>query len=166
MYKPRPTTVLHHYSFSQKVAVGRADLICVIVSHAHLFVWFVRVFDNVSIESRFVLCMTLNSKDYFTQTMVCYGLSINSSTKPSSTIFFLLAEGEHNGGGQGPPISLPLPKTSREDLRLDGYLKYPYAVKTLYIYKHPCLLRDSNPTPTAQQSASLTTILDGRLLRV
>ncbi|GFV35443.1 hypothetical protein TNCV_3204751 [Trichonephila clavipes] len=28
---------------------------------------------------------------------------------------------------------------------------------------HPCLLRDSNPGPTAQQSASLTTLSDGRL---
>ncbi|GFU80317.1 hypothetical protein TNCV_3520921 [Trichonephila clavipes] len=33
--------------------------------------------------------------------------------------------------------------------------------KELYIYKQPCLLRDSNPGPTAPQSASLTTILDG-----
>ncbi|GFS55643.1 hypothetical protein TNCV_131591 [Trichonephila clavipes] len=37
----------------------------------------------------------------------------------------------------------------------------PPATKALYIYKHPCLLRDSNPGPTAQQSASLTTIPDG-----
>ncbi|GFV36150.1 hypothetical protein TNCV_1974861 [Trichonephila clavipes] len=51
---------------------------------------------------------------------------------------------------------------SREDLRLDGFLNYTYAAQALYIYKHPCLLRDSNPGPTAQQSASLTTILDGR----
>ncbi|GFW23535.1 uncharacterized protein TNCV_3806321 [Trichonephila clavipes] len=55
-----------------------------------------------------------------------------------------------------------LPPTSREDLRLDGYLKYPHAAQALYIYKHPCLLRNSNPDPTAQQSASLTTIPDGR----
>ncbi|GFV38263.1 uncharacterized protein TNCV_1723441, partial [Trichonephila clavipes] len=37
-----------------------------------------------------------------------------------------------------------------------------HAAKALYIYKHSCLLRDSNPEPTAQQSASLTTISDGR----
>ncbi|GFX40487.1 hypothetical protein TNCV_1412971 [Trichonephila clavipes] len=43
-------------------------------------------------------------------------------------------------GGQGPPTFLPLPPTRREDLRLDGYLEYPHAAKTLYIYKHPCLL--------------------------
>ncbi|GFT74049.1 uncharacterized protein TNCV_3707831 [Trichonephila clavipes] len=61
------------------------------------------------------------------------------------------------GGGQVPPISLLLPPTWK-DLPLDGYLKYPYAAKALYIYKHPCLLRDSNPAPTAPQSASLTAI--------
>ncbi|GFS29375.1 hypothetical protein NPIL_586461 [Nephila pilipes] len=40
---------------------------------------------------KFVLCIPLITKDYFIQTMVCYGLSIDSSTKPSSTIFILLA---------------------------------------------------------------------------
>ncbi|GFV46669.1 hypothetical protein TNCV_3544851 [Trichonephila clavipes] len=40
------------------------------------------------------------------------------------------------GGGQGPPSSLPLPSTSREDLRVDGYLEYPHAAKALYICKH------------------------------
>ncbi|GFU52965.1 hypothetical protein TNCV_1142571 [Trichonephila clavipes] len=38
-------------------------------------------------------------------------------------------EGENPGGGQGPPTSLPLPPTTREDLRLDGYLEYPPAAK-------------------------------------
>ncbi|GFV61553.1 hypothetical protein TNCV_4543851 [Trichonephila clavipes] len=28
--------------------------------------------------------------------------------------------------------------------------KVPHAAKALHIYKHPCLLRDSNPVPTAQ----------------
>ncbi|GFX02546.1 hypothetical protein TNCV_728001 [Trichonephila clavipes] len=51
---------------------------------------------------------------------------------------------------------------TREDLRLNGYLDYPHAAKALYIYKHPCLLRDSNLVPTAPQSASLTTIPVGR----
>ncbi|GFX36654.1 uncharacterized protein TNCV_580331 [Trichonephila clavipes] len=69
---------------------------------------------------------------------------------------------EHPGGGQGNPTYLPLPPTSREDLRLDGYLKYPHAAKALYIYTHPCLLWDSNPVPMAPQSASLTTIPVGR----
>ncbi|GFY02418.1 hypothetical protein TNCV_3502991 [Trichonephila clavipes] len=41
------------------------------------------------------------------------------------------------------------------------HLRVPPAGKALFIYKHPCLLRDSNPGPTTQQSASLTTILDG-----
>ncbi|GFX99859.1 uncharacterized protein TNCV_258961 [Trichonephila clavipes] len=58
---------------------------------------------------------------------------------------------------------LPLPPTSRENLRLDCYLEYPPATKALYIYKYPCLLRDSNPGPSAQQSTSRTTIPDGWL---
>ncbi|GFV09575.1 uncharacterized protein TNCV_3159721 [Trichonephila clavipes] len=52
--------------------------------------------------------------------------------------------------GQGPPSSLSHPPTSREDSRLNGYSEYSQAVKALYIYKHPCLLRDSNLGPTAQ----------------
>ncbi|GFV47282.1 uncharacterized protein TNCV_4829381 [Trichonephila clavipes] len=66
------------------------------------------------------------------------------------------------GGDQMPPTSLPLPPTSREDMWLDGYLDNPHATQALYIYKHPCLLRDSNPVPTTQQSASLTTMPDGQ----
>ncbi|GFU51861.1 transposable element Tcb2 transposase [Trichonephila clavipes] len=65
-------------------------------------------------------------------------------------------------GGQSPPTSLPFPPTSQEDLQLDGYLEYTHTAKALYIYKHPCLLRDSNPGPTAQQSASPTTTQEGR----
>ncbi|GFY27280.1 hypothetical protein TNCV_2069001 [Trichonephila clavipes] len=42
-------------------------------------------------------------------------------------------ERENPGGDQGPPTSLPLPPTSREDLRFDGYLEYPHAAKALYI---------------------------------
>ncbi|GFX45068.1 hypothetical protein TNCV_3431161 [Trichonephila clavipes] len=38
--------------------------------------------------------------------------------------------------------------------------RVPHAAQGLYIYKHPYLLRDSNPVPTAQQSASLTTVPD------
>ncbi|GFT40003.1 uncharacterized protein TNCV_12431 [Trichonephila clavipes] len=69
---------------------------------------------------------------------------------------------EHpDGWGQGPPTS-SLPLTSREDLRLDGYLEYPHDAKALYFCKHPCFLRDSNPGPTAQQSKLLSTIPDGR----
>ncbi|GFX98183.1 hypothetical protein TNCV_4908261 [Trichonephila clavipes] len=33
-------------------------------------------------------------------------------------------EGEHPGGGQRPPIPLPLPPTSQEDLRFNRYLEY------------------------------------------
>ncbi|GFU04993.1 uncharacterized protein TNCV_1290871 [Trichonephila clavipes] len=54
-----------------------------------------------------------------------------------------------------PPTSLP--RTSREDSRLDSYLEYPHATH----YIHPCLLRDSNIGPTAYQSASQTTIPNG-----
>ncbi|GFW24220.1 hypothetical protein TNCV_1847791 [Trichonephila clavipes] len=32
-----------------------------------------------------------------------------------------------SGSGQWPSTSLPLPSTSQEDLRLDGYLEYPHA---------------------------------------
>ncbi|GFY21755.1 hypothetical protein TNCV_1168991 [Trichonephila clavipes] len=42
--------------------------------------------------------------------------------------------------GSGRPTSL-FP-TSREDLRFNGYSEYLHAAKALYIYKHPCLLRD------------------------
>ncbi|GFW51245.1 uncharacterized protein TNCV_3595271 [Trichonephila clavipes] len=45
----------------------------------------------------------------------------------------------------------PLPPTSRKDMRLDGNLEYPHATETLYIFKHSCLVRDSNPGPTAPQ---------------
>ncbi|GFX59274.1 hypothetical protein TNCV_4216901 [Trichonephila clavipes] len=33
-------------------------------------------------------------------------------------------EGEHPGGSQGTPTSLQLSPTSRENLKLDGYLEY------------------------------------------
>ncbi|GFX25961.1 hypothetical protein TNCV_2303431 [Trichonephila clavipes] len=50
----------------------------------------------------------------------------------NSTIFLgstPIFEGERSGGGQSPPTSLPLPTTSRENMRLDGYLEYPHAAK-------------------------------------
>ncbi|GFS90745.1 hypothetical protein TNCV_3771601 [Trichonephila clavipes] len=63
-------------------------------------------------------------------------------------------------GVLGPPTSLPHPPPSREDLLLDGYKEYANAVEALhiYIYEHPCFLRDSNPGQTLQQLALLTTI--------
>ncbi|GFX91638.1 uncharacterized protein TNCV_3682241 [Trichonephila clavipes] len=60
-------------------------------------------------------------------------------------------EGESPESGQGRPTSLSFPPTSREDLRLNGYLEYPNAAKGLYIYKHSCLIQDSNPGPTGPQ---------------
>ncbi|GFS54903.1 uncharacterized protein TNCV_3576211 [Trichonephila clavipes] len=71
---------------------------------------------------------------------------------------------EHPRDCQGTPKSIPLSPTSRKDLGLEGYLEYPYAAKALYIYKHSCLLRDSNPGPTAQQTVLLITMLDLRQL--
>ncbi|GFY27616.1 uncharacterized protein TNCV_910671 [Trichonephila clavipes] len=38
-------------------------------------------------------------------------------------------EGEHPGGSQGSPNILPVPRTSREDLRLDSYLEYSPTTK-------------------------------------
>ncbi|GFW85723.1 hypothetical protein TNCV_853721 [Trichonephila clavipes] len=70
-------------------------------------------------------------------------------------------EGEHPGGGSR--ASHPMPPTLREDLQLDGCLEYLPAAKALYIYKHPCLLRDSNPGLTAQQPASQTSTSHGQL---
>ncbi|GFW91440.1 helitron_like_N domain-containing protein [Trichonephila clavipes] len=49
---------------------------------------------------------------------------------------------EQPGGSQMHPTSLPFPPTSQEDIRLNGYLEYPHAAKTLYIHKHPYLLLD------------------------
>ncbi|GFW81844.1 hypothetical protein TNCV_2885181 [Trichonephila clavipes] len=48
-------------------------------------------------------------------------------------------------GDQGPPTTRLLTSTSQKDLQLDVYLEYSHAVKALYIYEHPYLLRDSNP---------------------
>ncbi|GFU84396.1 hypothetical protein TNCV_4124001 [Trichonephila clavipes] len=37
------------------------------------------------------------------------------------------------GDGQGPPTTLPLPPTTRENLRLNGYLEYPHSTKALHL---------------------------------
>ncbi|GFU39804.1 uncharacterized protein TNCV_1949831 [Trichonephila clavipes] len=72
----------------------------------------------------------------------------------------ILRENSLGGSGSQPPL-FPFHQPHSEDLRLNGYLEYQHAEKALYIYKHPCLLRDSNPGPTVQQSPSLTTIWMG-----
>ncbi|GFW54034.1 hypothetical protein TNCV_3828421 [Trichonephila clavipes] len=59
-----------------------------------------------------------------------------------------------------PPLSTSTNLT--RGLAARQLFRVPHAAKALYIYKHPCLLRDSNPVPTTSQSASLTTIPDGR----
>ncbi|GFV00081.1 hypothetical protein TNCV_4057531 [Trichonephila clavipes] len=48
MYRPRPTTILHHYPFSQKAAIGRAGL-CDCKSYTFICFGslFTRVFDNI-----------------------------------------------------------------------------------------------------------------------
>ncbi|GFS50036.1 hypothetical protein TNCV_1836701 [Trichonephila clavipes] len=59
-------------------------------------------------------------------------------------------EGEHHRrDGDLPP--LPLPSISQEDFQLNEYLEYLYAAQALYICKHPCFLRDSNPGHMKQQ---------------
>ncbi|GFY29777.1 hypothetical protein TNCV_1813541 [Trichonephila clavipes] len=70
--------------------------------------------------------------------------------------------GRTSGGGQRPSNCLTLPPTSRENLLLVRYSEYPHATKALYIYKHPCFLRDLNPGRTTQQSVSLTTVSGGQ----
>ncbi|GFW52246.1 hypothetical protein TNCV_2426931 [Trichonephila clavipes] len=62
--------------------------------------------------------------------------------------------------GLSPLFPLHQPHERLEPRRL---LRVHPAEKALYIYKHPCLLPDSNPGPTAPQSASPTTIPVGRL---
>ncbi|GFT68496.1 uncharacterized protein TNCV_1896931 [Trichonephila clavipes] len=66
-------------------------------------------------------------------------------------------EGKHPGGGHRPPTSVSLRPASRENLRPDGYLEYLHDARALYIYKQLCHFRDSNPEPTAPQSAALFT---------
>ncbi|GFW76578.1 hypothetical protein TNCV_2681951 [Trichonephila clavipes] len=80
---------------------------------------------------------------------VCLTLAIALSTI-QMTVRFSSNPPQFRGNtpwkGQEPPTSLSFQPTSREDLLLDGYLQYPQAAKAIYIYKHPCLLRDS-PRP-------------------
>ncbi|GFW64069.1 uncharacterized protein TNCV_707741 [Trichonephila clavipes] len=53
-----------------------------------------------------------------------------------------------NTWGWSGDSQLSTPSTNfTRDLWFDGYLEYPHAEKALYIHKHPCLLRDSNPVP-------------------
>ncbi|GFV84145.1 hypothetical protein TNCV_3038061 [Trichonephila clavipes] len=56
------------------------------------------------------------------------------------------------GSGLEPPVSVPFPPTLREDLR--KVFRVFHAAYGLGIYKHPCLLQDSNLSLTVQQSAS------------
>ncbi|GFV15614.1 hypothetical protein TNCV_4836401 [Trichonephila clavipes] len=58
-----------------------------------------------------------------------------------------------------PKSSTPLflPPISRENFWLAEHLVSPCHTGTINIYKHPSLLRNSNPVPSARYSASLTT---------
>ncbi|GFW94838.1 hypothetical protein TNCV_4248781 [Trichonephila clavipes] len=75
--------------------------------------------------------------------IVRLSLAVALSTKQSIR-FHTNFEIKQSGGRQRTPTSLPLIPASREELQLNSYLEYSHAVKALYIYKHPCLLRDSN----------------------
>ncbi|GFU88132.1 hypothetical protein TNCV_1337011 [Trichonephila clavipes] len=72
-------------------------------------------------------------------------LSIIQVTEGFNPFFHPNFEGGHPQNW--PHAFLSLPPTSREHLRHDGYLECLPATKELYIYKHLCLLRDSNPDP-------------------
>ncbi|GFV11308.1 hypothetical protein TNCV_3723971 [Trichonephila clavipes] len=60
-----------------------------------------------------------------------------------------------------PPLFPSTNLTRGLNTRLNNYLESPLAAKALCIYKLPRLLWDSNADPTAQQSASPTTIREG-----
>ncbi|GFV22596.1 uncharacterized protein TNCV_2077881 [Trichonephila clavipes] len=66
------------------------------------------------------------------------------------------------GSSRASHLSTPSTNHTRE-LAARRLFRVTPAGKALYIYKHPCLLRDLNPVPTAPQSASLSTIPVGRL---
>ncbi|GFW46118.1 hypothetical protein TNCV_3277351 [Trichonephila clavipes] len=79
--------------------------------------------------------------------------------------FHFSFEGEHPKSAQGLPSSLPLPPTSREGLKLNGYLEHPPAANPNASTRHlqtSMLSTGFEPSPTAPQSASLTTMPDGR----
>ncbi|GFY29340.1 hypothetical protein TNCV_4724681 [Trichonephila clavipes] len=72
------------------------------------------------------------------QGVSCTPVIIRSFEQHTSDITILARfhpnfEGERPGSGQRPANSLPLPPTSPEDLRFDGYLEYPHAAKALYM---------------------------------
>ncbi|GFW18634.1 hypothetical protein TNCV_1222951 [Trichonephila clavipes] len=70
-------------------------------------------------------------------------------------------KGEHSGGGQRPSISLSLPPTTREDLRLDSYLEYLHAAKALYIA--PMSSPGFVPSPYGTAASVANHYTDGRL---
>ncbi|GFX16783.1 hypothetical protein TNCV_2517631 [Trichonephila clavipes] len=95
---------------------------------------------------------------------VCLSLAIALSTTQVTVEFGLIPpkfEGETRRVVRGFPPLFPFHKPLDRNLQIDGYSEYPHPTKALYVYEHPCLIRDSNPGPTAQQLASLTTIQDG-----
>ncbi|GFV67586.1 hypothetical protein TNCV_4622661 [Trichonephila clavipes] len=112
-----------------------------------------------SVARELELMTTRGSQNSSRQRVKCTP-AVSRSFESHTARFYPNFEVEHPGGGQRPLTSLPLPSTSQEDLRLEGYLDYLYAAKALYIYKHASLLRDSIPGSTAQQSTSCSTIWD------
>ncbi|GFW43900.1 hypothetical protein TNCV_4786111 [Trichonephila clavipes] len=83
----------------------------------------------------------------------------------NSTIWLVYSPDFRKNSVRGHPFCLPLPPIFRKDLGLDEYLECPHATQAIYIYKHPCLLRDSNPGLTAQQAEELNTAKSRRLTK-
>ncbi|GFW91706.1 hypothetical protein TNCV_4501251 [Trichonephila clavipes] len=130
---------------------------------AALFVWVLVVLQiSPHPDSRSLMWLCRSSLPRFSVT-VCCCLVLHEGkegklSEPETARFHRNLEEERPAGEF---TSLLFSRTSREDLRLDGYLEYPHATNSLYIYKHPCFLLESNPGPMVQQSESLTTIPDG-----
>ncbi|GFX99666.1 hypothetical protein TNCV_3053231 [Trichonephila clavipes] len=112
------------------------------------------------------MCQIEDHEIHYGKGLVCTPVSIRSLEHHAGHRTFRLVSTsilrEHPVGGQGLPNFLPFHQP--HERWLGGYLEFSPAVKAPYIYKHISLPRNSNPGPTAQQSASLTTIRDGWLL--
>ncbi|GFV61998.1 hypothetical protein TNCV_4108011 [Trichonephila clavipes] len=76
--------------------------------------------ERESLGDQFLPPINLGRED---EKMVAPALSTIQVTVRSVSWFHSTFEGEQPAGDQGPPTSLPFPPTSREDLRLDGYLE-------------------------------------------
>ncbi|GFU82653.1 hypothetical protein TNCV_2306971 [Trichonephila clavipes] len=89
--------------------------------------------------------------------LLSVALSIMQVTAPFLDRFYINFEGEYPRGCCILFSLFPFHQPHQRTWGLTNILECTNATKALPIYKHPCLIRDSNPSPTAQQSASLTT---------